>query len=127
MRIALWTGTLVLGSAVLAAHGPLAAQAPQTRVPSSAEGPRFRVAVDAVRIDAVVTDKDGRIVRDLTAEDFEILQDGKKQTITFARFVPVAAPTAAATVPRSDARSGREGGPPAPPPLTAPATVKREH
>src|SRR3954467_5421847 len=53
------------------------------------EPPRFRVAVDMVRIDAVVTDKDGHVVRDLTANEFEILQDGKKQTVTFAEFVPV--------------------------------------
>ena len=53
------------------------------------QAPRFRVAVDAVRIDAVVTDKDGKIVRDLTADDFEILQDGKPQPVTFAQFVPI--------------------------------------
>src|SRR3954453_10355882 len=110
MRIALWTGTLVLGSAVLAAHGPLAAQAPQTRVPSSAEGPKFRVAVDAVRIDAVVTDKDGNIVRDLTADDFEVLQDGKAQKVTFAQFVPVAA--AAAPTPTAPLKSSNVVGAP---------------
>jgi VWFA-related protein len=53
------------------------------------DAPRFRVGVDAVRIDAVVTDRDGRIVSDLTAEDFEVRQDGKKQTVTFAQFMPV--------------------------------------
>jgi VWFA-related protein len=53
------------------------------------EAPRFRVSVDAVRIDAVVTDRDGRIVTDLTADDFEVRQDGKRQKVTFAQFVPV--------------------------------------
>ena len=53
------------------------------------EAPRFRVGVDAVRIDAVVTDRDGRIVSDLTADDFEVRQDGKRQTVTFAQFMPV--------------------------------------
>src|SRR4249920_612571 len=53
------------------------------------EAPRFRVGVDAVRIDAVVTDRDGRIVSDLTAKDFELRQDGKVQEITLARFVPI--------------------------------------
>ena len=42
-----------------------------------------------MRIDAVVTDRDGRIVSDLTAEDFEVRQDGKQQTVTFAQFMPV--------------------------------------
>lgn len=59
--------------------------------------PRFRVAVDVVSIDVVVTDRRGDVVRDLTAADFEVLQDGKRQTVTFAEFVPVnpvAAPAA---------------------------------
>ena len=42
-----------------------------------------------MRIDAVVTDRDGGIVRDLTADDFEVLQNGKPQRVTFAQFVPV--------------------------------------
>ena len=53
------------------------------------EPPRFRVAVDIVAIDAVVTDRNGAVVRDLTAADFEVLQNGKRQTVTFAQFVPV--------------------------------------
>ena len=40
------------------------------------EPPRFRVAVDLVSIDAVVTDRKGEVVRDLTAADFEVVQDG---------------------------------------------------
>ena len=51
--------------------------------------PRFRVAADGVRIDAVVTDQKGRIVPDLTAADFEVRQDGKLQKLLFAQFVPV--------------------------------------
>ena len=60
------------------------------------EPPRFRVAVDLVSIDAVVTDRNGEVVRDLTAADFEVLQDGKRQKVTFAQFVLVstAAPPA---------------------------------
>ena len=53
------------------------------------EPPRFRVAVDAVRIDVVVTDCDGRIVTDLSADDFEVRQDGRPQKVTFAQFIPV--------------------------------------
>jgi VWFA-related protein len=75
---------LILSVVVVAAGFwlPLSAQQP-------ADTPRFRVGVDAVRIDAVVTDRDGRIVRDLTAADFEVRQDGKRQTVTFTQFVPV--------------------------------------
>jgi VWFA-related protein len=54
--------------------------------------PRFRVGVDAVRIDAVVTDRDGNLVTDLTAADFELRQDGEVQPITVARYVAIDAP-----------------------------------
>lgn len=47
----------------------------------------FRVAVDEVIIDAVVVDKKGRQVTDLTADDFEIYQDGKAQKVASAAYV----------------------------------------
>ncbi len=50
--------------------------------------PRFRVGVDVVRIDAVVTDRDGNLVTDLTADEFEVRQDGDVQVVTLARYVP---------------------------------------
>ena len=66
-----------LGIALLlcacAAHA-LVAQAPQQ--------PTFRVQVEAIEIDASVTDASGRVVTDLTRDDFEILENGKLQTIT---------------------------------------------
>jgi VWFA-related protein len=66
-----------LGIALLvcgcAAH-VLLAQAPQQ--------PTFRVQVEAIEIDASVTDASGTVVTDLTRDDFEILEDGKPQTIT---------------------------------------------
>jgi VWFA-related protein len=93
----------------------LLAQEPQT--------PRFRVAVDAVRIDAVVTDKDGNVVRDLTADDFEILQDGRKQKVTFAEFVPVSvAPSPTVAAPPTLKASNVVGAPPLPG-----APVRREN
>jgi VWFA-related protein len=52
----------------------LVAQAP--------EQPTFRVQVDAVEVDAFVTDAAGKVVTDLTQDDFEILENGKPQTIT---------------------------------------------
>ncbi|HVD93901.1 MAG TPA: VWA domain-containing protein, partial [Vicinamibacterales bacterium] len=58
-------------------------------VPQKPDTPRFRVGVDAVRIDAVVTDRDGRIVGDLEASDFDVRQDGKPEKVTFVQFVPV--------------------------------------
>jgi VWFA-related protein len=109
MRIGFAIGMLVTAAVVLAA------QEPQT--------PRFRVAVDAVRIDAVVTDKDGNIVRDLTADDFEVSQDGKPQKVTFAQFVPIAVPVAATPTPKPLKSNPVAGAPP----LPAAGGVKREN
>ena len=50
--------------------------------PQPPQAPTFRVAVDYVEVDAVVTDRDGKFVRDLTKEDFEVLEDGKPQNVT---------------------------------------------
>ena len=45
-----------------------------------------RITTNLVQVDAVVT-KDGKAVTNLTAEDFEIYEDGKKQTITSFAFI----------------------------------------
>src|SRR5262245_66627573 len=41
----------------------------------------FREGVDYVQVDALVTDRGGNIVRDLTKADFEIFENGKSQTV----------------------------------------------
>jgi VWFA-related protein len=41
----------------------------------------FRAAVNYVEVDATVTDARGNAVSDLSAADFEVLEDGKRQTI----------------------------------------------
>jgi VWFA-related protein len=46
-----------------------------------------RLSLEIVQIDVVVTDKKGRPIADLTAADFEVLQDGKRQTVSQAAFV----------------------------------------
>ena len=43
--------------------------------------PTFKVQVDYVDVDVLVTDNDGRFVRDLTKDDFEVFEDGQPQTI----------------------------------------------
>jgi VWFA-related protein len=47
----------------------------------------IRIAVDEVRIDAVVLDKKGRQLSDLTADDFEIFQDDVPQKILSSAYV----------------------------------------
>lgn len=53
-----------------------------TAVESQAQ-PVFRGGTNAVRIDALVTDQ-GRIVRGLAAEDFEVIDAGVRQSVEFA-------------------------------------------
>ena len=47
----------------------------------------IRITTQLVQLDVVVTDKNGRVVRGLTKDDFELLENGKKQEIKFLEFV----------------------------------------
>ena len=49
----------------------------------------IKISTSLVQIDATVTDKKGNVVKDLTKDDFEIYQNGKKQEITAFSFVPL--------------------------------------
>lgn len=51
-----------------------------------------RISTQLVQIDAVVTDKKGEHVEDLTEDDFELTVDGKKQTITYFRRIKLSEP-----------------------------------
>lgn len=69
------------GLAVVLAGTALAAG--QTPAPApTQQQPTFRVQVDYVEVDVLVTDRNGNFVRDLKREDFQLLEDGKPQTIT---------------------------------------------
>ncbi len=58
----------------------------------------IRINVDLVQVDAVVTDSKGNRVTNLTAEDFELRQNGKVQKIRNFEFINVREP--GRTVPR---------------------------
>lgn len=47
----------------------------------------IRISTELVQVDVVVTDKNGRVVRGLTKNDFELHESGKKQLINFFEFV----------------------------------------
>lgn len=53
--------------------------------------PVFRAGVDLVEVDVNVTDATGAPVSDLTAQDFEIFEDGQPQTIATLAFIAVGA------------------------------------
>lgn len=64
-------------SAVVAAQQPTAPAGTGETPPVT-----FRVEVDYVEVDASVTDEGGRPVANLTADDFEVFEDGKRQEVT---------------------------------------------
>lgn len=73
------------------------------------------VETELVRLDAVVTDEDGRLVRTLTQEDFELREDGRQQPLSHFLFVSrptpaAAAPAGAALPPVAPAPAGEEAG-----------------
>lgn len=43
----------------------------------------FRASIDLVQVGVTVTDRNGDFIADLTLEDFEIVEEGQKQTITY--------------------------------------------
>jgi Ca-activated chloride channel homolog len=54
------------------------------------QAPQFRAGIDLVTVGVTVTDKKGTLVTDLTADDFEITEDGTTQTLRyFAAGAPV--------------------------------------
>jgi VWFA-related protein len=65
----------------------LAQTPPQTQKPAGDDKDDVvKITTNLVQVDAVVT-KDGKPVTNLTADDFEILEDGKRQTITSFAFI----------------------------------------
>ena len=67
----------------------------QTATPSASPEPDndvVRISTKLVQFDVLVVDKNGKQVRDLTAADFEILQDGKPQKITNLSYVNTEVP-----------------------------------
>jgi VWFA-related protein len=54
----------------------------QTPAQQSIPTPTFRAEVEYVEVDVLVTDAQGRFVRDLRKEEFQVLEDGRRQTIS---------------------------------------------
>src|SRR5688572_16391904 len=72
---------LAIGLASMARQDRTAAQAPPAAT--------FKAEVEYVEVDALVTDKEGRFVRDLRQEDFQIFEDGRPQTIASFALVDI--------------------------------------
>ncbi len=75
--------TLLIFSFVITVVAQKAAPTP----PLDDENDVVKISTSLVQLDAVVVDKKGNPVTDLTADDFEILQDGKTQKLTNLTYI----------------------------------------
>ncbi|MEW5980803.1 MAG: VWA domain-containing protein [Acidobacteriota bacterium] len=87
---------LLAGSAVLlvgaASPGPILRQTQRAQQPQDVQQPQqpvFRAGVSLVRVDVSVRDRRGRPIDDLQADDFEVFEDGVRQTIATLQLVSI--------------------------------------
>src|SRR5262245_56222860 len=87
---------------------------PATPRPAEQQPPiTFKVEVNYVEIDAVVTDSSGNFVRNLTKDDFQVVEQGKPQTLSICSLVDIPVERADAPLFRTspiepDVRSNRK-------------------
>jgi VWFA-related protein len=105
----------VFAAAVAVPRAQTPDQQPRTISPD--DQPTFRVGTRIATIDAVVVDKDGRHVTDLTPADFEVVERGKAQTVRQSVYVRVVGPDGTA-IPQP-AAADRPAVPTSPPSTTA--------
>ena len=101
---------------------PPPAQQPKTQQRKPEDADVVRITTNLVQVDAVVTDKGGKVITDLKAEEVQIFEDGKPQKITHFSYnvttTPgVEPPAKLATVDRN--------APPVPPVALKPEQVRR--
>ena len=79
---------------------PPAEQQPD-QPPADAEPPTFRAGINFIRVDVIVTDGDGNLVRDLDVSDFQVFEDGEPQDIESFQLIEIG------PVPEPDAEPAR--------------------
>src|SRR2546425_7029373 len=85
---------LALGLGLQLASLSIAQQptAPSNAKPSSQQRPQqeedvVRITTNLVQVDAVVTDKSGRVITDLKPEEVQIFEDGRQQRVTHFSYI----------------------------------------
>ena len=76
--VGLALGILVWPGGYAASQNP---PPPDTQPPPASQTPTFSQGVNFVRVDAIVTDKNGTLVQDLKPQDFEVTEQGKPQKV----------------------------------------------
>ena len=95
-------------------------RSPETQKPESDDV--VRITTNLVQVDAVVTDKDGKVVTDLKPEEIKILEDGRQQKITNFSYNVTETPAAPA---REKPAPVDKNAPPAPPTRLKLADIRR--
>jgi VWFA-related protein len=83
-------GTAALTFALLAAAGGAQQPAQPSGQPPPApdqQQPVFKAGINFVRVDVIITDKNGNIIGDLQPGDFDVVEDGKPQKIETFKLV----------------------------------------
>ena len=99
MRTFLAAGTallLVLGTHGAAQQQPAKPASPPAQQPADAaqQPPVFRAGINYVRVDVIISDKNGNPVGDLQASDFDISEDNKPQKIDTFKLIKLDGGTA---------------------------------
>ena len=81
------------------ADAPAAAEPEQAD--ADAQPPFFRAGINFIRVDVIVTDDDGNLVRDLDVSDFQVFEDGEPQEIESFELIEIG------PVPEPDAEPAR--------------------
>src|SRR2546423_12725566 len=110
-------------SFIVPAVGQQPAQ-PPTAPPASAEDEVVRITTNLVQIDAVVMDRSGKQVTNLSAADFEIYEDGRPQEIKNCSYISLQPAPNVAAAPSVHARPDPTAAP-APPIQLRPEQVRR--
>ena len=106
---------------------PLPSPSPAANEPVIRAEDVVRITTNLLQLDVTVTDKSGKQVRDLKAEDFEIFESGKPRTITNFSYVDTTSVPASEPSPTPTPRKDKESSiaPITPPRKLRPDQVRR--
>src|SRR5436190_12245768 len=115
-------GQLTVGVLAQQPHPSPTPPTPQEKPQKPEDEDVVRITTNLVQVDAVVTDKNGKVVTDLKPEEVQIFEDGRQQKVThFSYYVaessPVEKPTKPLTVDKN--------APPVPPYRLRPEDIRR--
>jgi len=79
--------TLAFAGAVTVTLWTAGGRAQQQQADDKTPQPVFRAGINFVRVDVIVSDKNGAVLSDLKQSDFEITEDGKPQTVETFKFI----------------------------------------